>query len=166
MKRLCGLLVCWLVLSGCGGFNLFPTQPVYIPPTLASSPVPVETPIPTSMPVTPTPACENNLVYLEDLTLPDGTLVSPGEALDKRWQVENTGTCNWEAGYTLRLITGPDMGAAPEQALYPARVGTKAVLRILYLAPLEAGIYRSAWQAFDPTGQAFGDPIFIEIVVP
>ncbi|HNB52989.1 MAG TPA: NBR1-Ig-like domain-containing protein, partial [Anaerolineales bacterium] len=113
-----------------------------------------------------TPSCTNNLVYLEDLTLPDGTNVNPGETLDKRWQVKNDGTCNWESDYTLRLITGPDMGANPEQALYPARAGTEATLRILYTAPAESGIYRSAWQAFDPSGQAFGDPIFIEIVVP
>ncbi|NUM45641.1 MAG: hypothetical protein HUU38_13125 [Anaerolineales bacterium] len=158
------LLLLFPLLAGCG--TLMPTPAVYVPPTLAASPEPLQTPLPTSIPVSPTPSCQNNLVYLEDLTLPDGTNVNPGETLDKRWQVENAGTCNWESGYTLRLITGPDLGAPPEQALYPARAGTEAALRILYTAPTESGIYRSAWQAFDPSGQAFGDPVFIEIVVP
>jgi hypothetical protein len=160
------LAIFTLFLTGCSTLNLFPTPDVYVPPTLAASPPPVETALPTPLPVTPTPTCRNNLIYLEDLTLPDGTNVNPGETLDKRWLVKNDGTCNWEAGYTLRLITGPDMGAAPEQPLYPARADTEATLRLLYTAPAESGIYRSAWQAFDPSGQAFGDPIFIEIVVP
>ena len=93
-------------------------------------------------------------------------MVNPGETLDKRWQVQNNGACNWGFGYTLRVVTGPDLGAAPEQALFPARAGTDAVIQILYTAPTEPGIYRSAWQAFDSTGRAFGDPIFIEVVVP
>ena len=155
-----------LVLAGCSSLNLIPTQSVYIPPSLASSPQPLQTPLPTPIPITPTPACLSSLIFIEDLTLPDGTVVNPGETLDKRWQVENDGTCNWEIGYTLRLITGPNMDAETEQALYPARAGSVAILRILYTAPSESGIYRSAWQAFDPGGQAFGDPIFVEIVVP
>jgi hypothetical protein len=167
-KTLCSrfLFLIVLILAGCDSLNFLPTQSVYIPPALAASPQPLQTPLPTLISATPTPSCQNNLTFMEDLTLPDGTVVNPDETLDKRWQVENGGTCNWEAGYTLRLITGPDMDAAPEQALYPARAGSVAVIQIVYVAPAESGIYRSAWQAFDPAGQAFGDPIFIEIVVP
>jgi len=167
-KALCSLIIFLisLILIGCGAFNFLPTQSVYIPPTLAASPQSLQTPLPTDIPATPTPSCRNNLTFIEDLTLPDGTVVNSGETLDKRWQVENNGTCNWEAGYTLRLITGPDMDATPEQALYPARAGTETTIRVIYTAPSESGIYRSAWQAYDPEGEAFGDPIFIEIVVP
>ncbi|HLF88119.1 MAG TPA: NBR1-Ig-like domain-containing protein [Anaerolineales bacterium] len=163
-KYLLTFLLFSFLLSGCG--NLFPTPPVFVPPTLAATSQAVQTPLPTSLPATPTPSCQNNLAYLDDLTLPDGTFVNPGESLDKRWQVENNGTCNWEEDYTLRVIAGPDMGATPEQPLYPARAGSEAVIRIIYIAPTESGIYRSAWQAFDPDGQPFGDPIFIEIIVP
>ncbi len=152
-------------------------QPIYLPPT----PLPLRpgswTPTPAVPDLGPTgssleaeaptstPVCENNLRYLEDLSLPDGSLVSPGETLDKRWRVENNGTCNWDRRYRLKLIAGPSLGASEEQALYPARAGTQADLRILFTAPQEAGTYRSAWQAFSPEGQPFGDPIFIEVVV-
>ncbi len=145
--------------------NLLPTQEVYIPPTLAVSPLPLLTPTPSLPAATPTPDCTPNLTYLEDLTLPDGSVVAPADELDKRWLVRNSGTCNWDSGYTLRLIAGPDMGADPVQALYPARTGAEAAIRIVYTAPQEPGIYRSAWQAHDPQGNPFGDPIFIEIVV-
>jgi len=65
----------------------------------------------------------------------------------------------------LRLIAGEALGAPTEQALYPARAGAQATLRILFRAPSEPGTYHSAWQAYNPQGEAFGDPIYIEIVV-
>ena len=45
---------------------------------------------------TATPTCSDWLTFVEDLTIPDGTSVIPGSVLDKRWQVENSGTCNWD----------------------------------------------------------------------
>jgi hypothetical protein len=62
-------------------------------------------------------------------------------------------------------LDGNALGAVEEQALYPARAGTQAVIRILFQAPDEPGVYRSAWEAVDPEGNAFGDPIYIEIQV-
>jgi hypothetical protein len=79
--------------------------------------------------------------------------------------VENSGSCNWDERYHLKLTDGADLGAAHDQALYPARGGTKAVIRILFTAPSQPGTYRSSWQAYSPDGKAFGDPIFIEIIV-
>jgi hypothetical protein len=113
----------------------------------------------------PTPLCTAGLTFLEDITIPDGTLVQPGDELDKRWLVENSGTCNWDRNYSLVLISGPGMGALQHQALFPARSGSSAIIRIIFTAPDEPGVYRSAWQARDPSGELFGDPFFIEIVV-
>jgi len=151
------------------------TPTLYIPPTrdtISASSVqndPTEasiTPIQTQ-PVRPTPSpiCSAGLAFLEDITIPDGTVVSPGEVLDKRWLVENNGSCNWNAGFGLQLIAGPEMGAHSEQALFPARSGSQAEIAIVFTAPVEPGSYRSAWQAQDAQGVLFGDPIFIEIVV-
>jgi len=140
----------------------------FLPPTLPiSSPNP---PTPTTAPqviIKPTlnSPCVDNLTYQTDLTIPDGTHTAPGAALDKRWQVQNSGTCNWDEKYRLKLVGGSPLGAPTEQALFPARSGTPAVLRILFTAPLEPGSYRSAWQAYNPQGESFGDPVFIEIVV-
>jgi hypothetical protein len=99
------------------------------------------------------------------MTIPDGSQVTLGETLDKRWEVENSGTCNWDERYSLRLVAGDDLGAQAQMGLYPARSGTVAPIRILFTAPSEPGQYRSAWQAYGPDGEAFGDQIFIDIVV-
>ena len=149
----------------------------YVPPTLAAtSPLAgAARQAATSLPSeeadivqpqsSPTPACIPNLTFLEDLSIPDGTLVAPGVALDKRWQVENSGTCNWNQNYRVKLLRGLNMGAVPEQALYPALSGTEAVIRMKFTAPEEPGAYQSAWQAHDPNDEPFGDPFFIEIIV-
>ncbi len=144
-----------------------PIGDVYRPPTSApaTSTVRPASPTPDLRPSS-TPECSNVLAYLQDLSVPDGTTVQPGAQVDKRWSLENSGTCNWDARYRLRLIAGPDLGVPSEQALYPARSGTQFTLQIIFTAPTEPGTYRSAWQAYDPQGQAFGDPFFVEILVP
>lgn len=158
-----------LLLAACGSRSR--AGQVFLPPTPDAarvSPVltrPVEVQATAEVYPTATPACTNNLSFLEDLSIPDGSLVAPGDPLDKRWQVENSGTCNWDEQYSLRLLTGPDLGAAAEQALFPARSGTKFAIRIQFTAPSEPGAYRSAWQAYDPAGRPFGDPFFIDFVV-
>lgn len=143
---------------------------LFVPPTLQVTPTAAPAPIaqnailqqPTDPPA---PDCSNNLLYISDMSIPDGTQVKPGERLDKRWEVENSGTCNWDQSYRLKLVAGSEMGVPAEQALYPARGGSKAVIRIVFTAPQEPGTYRSAWQAYDPGGNPFGDPFYIEVVV-
>ena len=174
-------LVAWL-LSGC---QVSPQQllqaarreSLFLPPTSAV----INTPLPTLEPTatatsiplavdfqpTPTAQCADNLSFIADLTVPDGTEVTSGSLVDKRWQVENSGSCNWDQRYKVRFIAGDDLSAQAEYALYPARSGTQAPIRILFTAPGEAGSYRSAWQAYNPSGEPFGDPIFTEVrVVP
>lgn len=123
------------------------------------------TPLPTIFPTTNPADCVNDLTFLEDLTIPDNMFATFGLALDKQWLVENSGTCHWNAAYRLRNIGGAALGAPAEIALYPARAGTQATLRILFTAPFTEGVYESAWQAIDANGNLFGDPIYIRVAV-
>lgn len=150
---------CLLWAASCAPATSIPD--IYRPPTAEPTSGVLPQPTATDVP----PACTNSLRFLEDLTIPDGTTVHPGERLDKRWLVQNDGTCNWDVRYRLRLVSGPEMGAGVEQALYPARGGTQALIRILFIAPQEPGAYRSAWQAYTPEGEPFGEAVFIDIVV-
>jgi hypothetical protein len=138
-----------------------------LPPVQGNTPViPTFTPqpIPTSSP-TATPPCTDSLAFVNDITIPDGTVVSPGERVDKGWLVQNNGSCNWDSRYRLRFVGGLEMGAVAEQALYPARAGTQAAIQIIFTAPSEPGTYTTAWQAINPDNEAFGDAVFMEIVV-
>ena len=160
-----------LILSGCtptltrsSSENNSQEMPFFLPPTAQSiSPSPIAGTVESL--ATPTVKCKDLLTFISDLTIPDGTVVSPDSTLDKRWEVENSGNCNWDENYRIRLIAGPQLSAQKEQALYPARSGTRAIIRFVFKAPLELGSYRSAWQAFNPRGEPFGDPFFIDILV-
>lgn len=148
----------------------------YVPPTVHAGSAPISLLTPSAVPVgsatqsieikpTPTPQCTPDLTYISDLTIPDGTIVAPGQVLDKRWQVENSGSCNWDKTYRLKLVAGSNLNVPLEQALYPARSGSQGTIRIIFIAPDDIGTHRSAWQAHTPQGEPFGDPIFIEITI-
>jgi hypothetical protein len=161
-----------LTLTSCSILGSSRREDLFIPPS-PDAPVPTLQPGATiaatdtipSLPTSTAPSCIDSLTFLADLTLPDGSMVSPNTSLDKQWQVENSGTCNWDERYRLKLVSGPELSGRSEQALFPARSGTQATIRVQFTAPSEPGAYRSAWQAHSPQGEPFGDPFFIDIVV-
>ncbi len=162
-KKLISVSICaclWLLLSACGGNGMAPSTPSLqvIFPTETIEPIP-------PVALTPTPTCIDELTFLDDVTIPDLSMVMPGSGLDKQWLVQNSGSCNWDSHYRLRLVGGNALGASAEQALYPARAGMQANLQIIFTAPLEAGEYLSEWQAFDAKGIPFGETFFIKIIV-
>lgn len=145
--------------------------PTSIPPT---QPLVTTTPVPAlftptftpTLTMTPTEGpCTNGLSFLDDLTVEDDTSFPPNAPIDKQWLVQNDGTCDWNASYRLKWVGGFTLGAADEQPLFPARAGTQATLRILFISPASAGSYESAWQAVDPDGNTFGELVFMKIVV-
>jgi hypothetical protein len=169
------LIIGLLTLTACGNLagGEKTSQEIYRPPSAVPTssewtPTLMESELagdPGDPQPTPTPSCSNNLMFLDDLTIPDGTLVNPRDQLDKRWLIRNNGTCNWNDQYRVRLIAGPGMGVPVQQALYPALSNTEVVIRMVFIAPEEPGNHRSAWQAYDPNGDPFGDLFFIDIVV-
>ena len=85
-----------------------PTQPVLLTP---SSP-----PRATVMTL-----CADGASFIEDLTIPDGTEVLPGELLDKRWSVSNSGSCDWGPDYRLVQVgTSEIQGPAEVRCSPPA----------------------------------------------
>jgi len=164
------ILTCIFILSGC----IYP-RPYRAGPGSAETPIFIP---PELNPATATPDaaaqsftnqqnqdCTNNLKFVSDITVPDGTQANIGEAMEKKWEVENSGTCNWISGYSLRLVAGGSLGANPEQALYPALAGSKVTIQINFLAPTAPGNYKSAWQAHGLDDKPFGEVIYIQIEV-
>jgi hypothetical protein len=123
------------------------------------------TELPTIGPTVSAEDCVSNLTFVTDLTIPDGTYITYGAAIDKQWLVQNSGTCNWDDNYRLRNVGGAALGAPIELMLYPAKSGAEATIQITFTAPFADGEYESAWQAFDSFGLAFGEPFYMRITV-
>jgi hypothetical protein len=156
------ILVCFslsLLISACGNTNIAlatPSPIVVASETLTSAPMTV---------LTPTSSCIDDLTFISDVTIQDYSVVEPGSILDKQWLIQNSGSCNWDSHYRLRLIDGDALGAIVEQALFPARAGMQTTLRIIFTAPQQSGEYLSEWQAYNPEGIPFGKSFFMKIVV-
>ncbi len=165
------LLLLVMLLAGCG--YLPPARPVpaeqqappFKAPTLfapAAAEIPAE-----SAAAEPTQLanCSNDLDFIEDLSIPDGTQLAPSKEIVKDWKVRNSGTCNWNPDYSVRLISGDALGVEPLLALVPARYGTEAVISITFTTPSEPGRYSATWRAHGPDGEPFGEWFTIEIAV-
>jgi hypothetical protein len=159
------LFSAWLAVACQAGSSALTVTPEahFLPPTAGSQGNLAQfqpTPPPTRQ-----ANCQNILKFEEDLTIPDGTEVRPGQRITKRWLTKNQGSCNWDQAYSLQLISGLALGAETNQQLYPARQNSQVILEIVFSAPENPGRYNTWWQAYDPDGNRFGDPIYMEIAV-
>ena len=172
-------LILFITIFLASACSPLPTATPFIPPTnqvplieptliFIPTPTPItqilEIALPTVIPTIDQSDCVNNLTFIEDVTIPDNSFIAFGSTIEKQWLIENSGTCHWNAQYRLRHTGGAALGAPEEVALFPARSGTQVTIQITFTAPFEGGVYESAWQAFDPKGFPFGDPIYIRIL--
>ncbi len=134
--------------------------PIEASPTLASIPptaIPsTATPIPTA---TATPVPCNLATFVSDVTIPDNTLMSPGQTFQKTWRLKNIGTCTWTSGYQLVFDTGDPLGvpAGYAQSLTSGTVapGQTVDLSVNLTAPAVKGTYQGFWKLREPGGAYF-----------
>ncbi len=103
---------------------------------------------------------------MADVTVPDGTVFSPGARIDKIWRIRNSGNCPWESGYTWVLVSGDPMGAPASQAVSATAAGGSVDIGVTMYAPSTPGTYTGYWQMKSPDGQVFGQTCRVQIVVP
>jgi len=110
----------------------------------------------TPIPVPPSSAC-NRGYFVTDVTIPDGTVMAPGTAFTKTWEIRNIGTCTWTSSYALVYVMGNPLGASSPLYL-PSSVGsgTTADFSVNMVAPSVAGHYRSYWRFQDASANQFG----------
>jgi hypothetical protein len=154
-----------LFVAACTRSALPANQGFFIAPTLVGNATPLILETFTPQPATATPPCENDLVFMQDITVPDGQHFLAGQTVVKTWQVRNDGSCAWGRGYSLRLVDGIAMSAIDRQALPEAVPGDVVEITVQFTAPQQPGTYRSAWKAHDQTDQPFGVQIYVEIIV-
>jgi hypothetical protein len=108
--------------------------------------------------------CEN-ATFLSDVTIPDGTVVSPGQTFVKTWAVANTGSCPWTTGDRLVLVNGAPMGGGNVPLAGNVAAGETADLSVNLTAPVVAGNYSGTWRLKNAAGNYFGDVVTVVITV-
>ncbi len=150
------------------------TELAMTPPTATASPSPIPTqpalsPFPSIVFSTATsgggPSACDNAGYVADVTIPDGTNMAPGQGFEKKWKLQNTGSCTWSTSYQLAFSSGALMGGAPSFIKVPVPPGNQADVAVQLTAPTTAGSYTGTWRMQNANGQAFGNFITVVITV-
>jgi hypothetical protein len=136
------------------------TTPPEVLPTATATSIPSSpTPAPTDTPaVTPTgEPCEDRAEFVDDVTIPDDTVLLPGESFVKTWRLKNAGTCTWTTGYGLVFVEGNQMEAAsPSPLTAEIKPGQEGDVSIQFKSPGTPGTYRSDWALANPSGVRIG----------
>jgi hypothetical protein len=141
-------------------------QPI-ITETPAATLIPTQTPyqLPTSLPTLPatTSASTTNKkvecahASLQDESIVDGTIFSPGEQFTKTWYVTNTSSCVWDTTYKIVFWDGNVLGGGYVYNLPQVTApGQTVPISLVLIAPTTDGTYRSEWKLQTPDNINFG----------
>jgi len=111
--------------------------PIPAPATNTPIPQPVNTNTPAA---TPTSNC-NVAQFITDVTIPDGTVMTPGQTFNKKWRIKNIGSCTW-TGFSLVFDSGDSMGAPVSKPISEVGPGQEIDLEVALTAPTPVGSYR------------------------
>jgi hypothetical protein len=122
------------------------------------------TPIPaTSTPVKPTNTAVPTAVsycdwvmFIQDVTIPDGASLAPGEVFTKVWRLQNRGTCAWTSDYDIVFYSGAQMSGTEMQVPGYVAPGQSVDVAVTFTAPAAPGHYVGYWILRNPSGKLFG----------
>jgi hypothetical protein len=123
------------------------------PPVTVTPGGPTATPTNTAIP----PSSCDRVQFVADITVPDGTVMLPGQQFTKTWALKNVGQCTWTTAYQMFFVSGNQM-SGPNALVFKDNVPPGATWKfsVNLTAPLTAGSYRGYWMFKNANGQPFG----------
>jgi hypothetical protein len=116
----------------------------------------------------------DNITWVADITIPDGTVVTPSDHLHKVWEVKNSGTTTWTTDYKLIWIDITNFDYNNIANVVPTteikiskevKPGETINIAVDLIAPSKNGTYKIFFRMLNPSGQFFGDPGWVLITV-
>jgi polar amino acid transport system substrate-binding protein len=133
-----------------------PDLPVNLPGVVPPAVVPTTGPKP----------CFDNLDFVRDITIPDGSRLRPGEDFDKIWRIRNSGSCTWDTSYRIDFVQGDMMGGAWQPVKNIVPPGATYDIVVDQRAPLYGGNFMGIWQMVNGQNVPFGRRLWVKITVP
>jgi hypothetical protein len=136
-------------------------------------PTPIPGPVPIITPLPPT-GCLDSMAYVSDLTYPDDIpdvwpVEGAGEAIQKGWQIQNTGTCTWDQTYALIYDGSQPTGVLQSDPVYIEGLVAPGGVYDIYVdvvTPDQPGRYVGYYTMQAPSGVLFGDRIWAAVEIP
>jgi len=114
--------------------------------------------------ISPTASCYG-LLFVNDISIPDDTKMTPGQQFTKTWLVQNTGGCNWQPGFKWTLISGNPMGGSTVTLSETIAPGAQYQISVPMIAPNSAGESVGTWKMSDANGAFFGQSVWVKVMV-
>ncbi len=136
--------------------------------SITVSPAASQPPVPSAVPsaaATAAGTCTNTFAFVADVTVPDGTLLAPGQTFNKIWRIRNSGSCTWGTGYQLVFFAGEAMTATTVVAVPNAAPGATVDLVVALTASTVLGGHAGQWRLKSASGTVFGDSLSVSINV-
>lgn len=130
--------------------------------------VPTITDTPSPSPIPPTTVVDtycDNSAFLADVTIPDHTILAPGQIFEKTWTFKNTGTCTWKAGYTITFASGDMMRGNARSINQTVAPQEEVNVTVKLFAPNLPGDYTGVWRLANGKGEKFGEFVSVMISV-
>jgi hypothetical protein len=105
------------------------------------------------------------MMFLNDISLPDRTVLLPNMAATKTWKIKNTGTCTWDPTYTFNYVKGSVLGSTSVKIDKLVAPGESYEVSVDLVTPAANGEYTTWWQMRSPNGMNFGQTIWYDIIV-
>ena len=156
-----------LVTSSAPGVTPTPYRVISLTPRPSITlPPPVPTATSTQLP------CDI-ATFVKDLTVPDGSIFSPGATFTKSWRLLNAGKCTWTTDYAVVFDSGTQMGGKSPQILSVTTATNEYLdISVTMTAPSVEGHYRGLWKLRNTNGTIFGTGLskggsgfYVDIVV-
>ncbi|KAI3759429.1 hypothetical protein L6452_07238 [Arctium lappa] len=107
--------------------------------------------------------------FILDVNILDGTIMAPFTAFTKIWRMRNNGTVIWPRGSQLQWIGGDRLSNSLSVEIeIPADglpVDKELDVAVDFMAPELPGRYVSYWRMASPSGQKFGQRVWVLIQV-
>jgi hypothetical protein len=158
------------------------TSIALLTPSATATPEPTATP--TQAPVTPTVSATtpvvtptispyltttvgDNAKWIEDVSIPDYSLVTPSSTFVKTWSVQNTGTTTWTKDYKLIYLDGlqGSNNTVTVNLTKSVAPGETVDVSVNFTAPASNGLYSSFWKMYTASGYIFGEVLTMYVNV-
>lgn len=150
----------------------FATLPLFtLPAGATGQPLILTTPTFSVLPPqsSPTGALCDNSAYIQDVGMPDNTILKPGQPFAKGWLIQNTGTCNWKVGYRLVQVGGnTNFGGDTFVIRSPSQIvlaGAIVEISLNLVAPKQPGKYEARYQMYNDRNVPFGTAMTVAMEV-
>jgi hypothetical protein len=103
--------------------------------------------------------------FVEDVTVPDGTISPASLNFVKIWKIRNEGKVAWPEGTKLTFVGGDNLSPHESVVVPSVLPGQEVDIAVDMKSPANPGRYISYWRLCQSDGSRFGQRVWVDLLV-